>query len=354
MTIYLLRTPDYSQLALNNLLDFLQSFDGPISFVGVNDPFEVSSDDAQDNYYDDIRIDGELEAVSWDELFSKCHHFRAANNLPPEDKVVILTGHPNPHNWFSSWDPRGYVFVHTADWLLYVNAPEQYPLAYQVLETVLQMLMKLDPLGGDSPWVHADPLGCVNDFCENKRQIILKLRTGDICSSCLQKLREENVSNAIVNHVLTIFEGIRSQVLFKQGFSRNIQPERVTVNDKGQVKIGEKIINLDYLPKSLFIFFLKHPEGVALNDLENHKEELWEIYRSLRPAAQSSSIVELVRPYNDPRGSGTFSVNKNRLNKGLRVALGEPLANFYYLEGSPGEPFKIHMDPNAISLDIRY
>ncbi len=354
MTIHLLRTPDYELQAFYSVIEFLQSFDGPIQFKGVEAPCIVHTTEDLDTSLEFPEYIGELYPVDWDELFDLCHKFRISHSLPSDDKVVILTGHPNPEHWFSSCDPRGYAFVHTADWPAYVKAPEHYPIAYEILENVLQILMKLDPMDLENHLFHTDPIGCVNDFCQNKQQIILKLRTGDICTTCLDKLRLKEVPHSIVNHVLTIFEGIRSQVLFKQGFNRNLSPDPVCVDNTGNLRIGDKIIRLDYLPKSLFVFFLRHPEGILLNDLENHKDELWEIYRTLRPAAQKNTIVELVRPYNDPRGPGTFSVNKNRLNRGLKEALGEPMANFYYLEGNRGEPFKINLHPNAIALDIRY
>jgi hypothetical protein len=191
----------------------------------------------------------------------------------------------------------------------------------------------------------------MNDFCQNKQQVILKLRTGDICHDCLSKLKDEQVDDEVVNQAIGIFEVIRSQLLFKQGFTRNLNPKPIRIETKGEIFIGDNKIGLNPLESTLFIFFLRHTEGISLNDLQDYKDELLNIYRKIRPSAEESKIVELVKPYHE---DGTFSVNKSRLNKKLKSTLGEPLANFYYIDGNRGEAFKIRINPDFVTDDIRY
>ncbi|MDW8273600.1 MAG: hypothetical protein RMJ53_05150 [Chitinophagales bacterium] len=341
--MYLIKTPEYEIENLEEVEELLNSFQGPMEFIAENYEFNPE----QFPFLEQI---SEETPLSWSELFFLCDFYRKTFQIGKSDFIILLTKRINSFNFFSIFNENKNAFVQTSGWELFTQANSKFPIAYEVVANVLRCLMKLH-LSFPNDWIHIQPLGCMNDFCGNKKEIILKLRTGDICNDCLAKMKKENIDDEIINQSLGIFEVIRDQLLFKQGFTRNINPKSIHVNKDGKIFIGNKMINLNPLESTLFIFFLKHNEGIMLNDLQSHKKELLAIYRKLRPAGEESSIDELIKPYYQ---GGTFSVNKNRLNKKLKKKLGEPLANFYYLNGNRGEAFKINISPDYISFDIRY
>jgi hypothetical protein len=66
-------------------------------------------------------------------------------------------------------------FVHTADWDYFIDCPSAFPIAYEVMALVLQKHM----FNGKRELrmnVHQPPIGCINDLCIQKQEIILKLR----------------------------------------------------------------------------------------------------------------------------------------------------------------------------------
>jgi hypothetical protein len=194
----------------------------------------------------------------------------------------------------------------------------------------------------------------MNDFCQNKEQIILKLRTADICPDCIEKIQEENIDQKIVNQSLEIFEGIRNELLFKQKFKKQVAPVSITINERKQIilpQLNNLEIRLNPLFKTLYIFYLKHTEGVRLNELNDFKTELLSIYKKLSIADNNQTIEVRITDLVNPIG-GSFSQKKSKLNKIITDLLGEPLAKFYRIEGDPGEPFKINIPNNLI--DIRY
>jgi len=364
MNVHLIRTPEYAIGYFEEVHELLSALPGPMKFIASTYEFNSDQFSFLEKYSKEFRFphyesdvtktiydNNRGTPLSWKELFSLCTFYRNVFKIDRNDFVILLTERKNALNHFSAFDMQRNAFVHTGDWEYYTKAPQKYPVAYEAVENILQTLMKIDVGILPNPNIHFEPIGCMNDFCRNKKEIVLKLRTADICHDCLSKMTEEKVSVEIINQALGIFEQIRSQLLFKQGFTKNLKPQPVRINTNGKIYIGNTEINLNPIESTLFIFFITSKQGVTLNDLKNHKEKLLRIYRTIRPYGEDASIVELTKPYYD---NGTFSVNKSRLNKQLKSQLGEPLANFYCLDRNSGATFNINIDAGFVTADIRY
>ncbi len=360
MNIHLIKTAEYSIDKFTEIYELLCSSDGPIKFITHNCdsdtddmPLLNMGDKNSVSNFEKVtkkilHTSNESHPASWQELFSICNYYRNYLKVDSNDIVVLLTSHRNELNWFSIFDNEKNAFVHTGDWEHFIQSPHKFPVAYEVVANILRISMNLS-WETENPCVHRSPIGCVNDLCQNKKEIILKLRTGDICGECLKQMESEGVGEDIINHVLEIFETIRNQMLFRMGFTRNIHPRAVKVTDTGAIIIGEKKIELTPIRKALYIFYLKHREGIRLVNLQDFKEELRKIYLTIRPGGEENKIERLISLID-----GTFSTNKTRINKEIKKQLGEPLANFYYLTGNPGEAFRINLPENCISIDTKY
>lgn len=143
--------------------------------------------------------------LSWEQLFSLCNHFRNLYKVEKNDFIVLLTLRNNLANWFSHNESNSNAFIQTANWKNYIQVHHKYPVANQVLENIMQTLMQLTSEVFPSPYIREKPRGCMNDFCEDKEQIVLKLHTANICVACAEKIQEENIDHKIVNQTLYIF-----------------------------------------------------------------------------------------------------------------------------------------------------
>ncbi|MEZ4823162.1 MAG: hypothetical protein R2942_12390 [Ignavibacteria bacterium] len=129
--------------------------------------------------------------LSLEELFSLCDSFRKRYRIRKNDFVVLITNRFNSLNWFSHCNADKNAFIHAAEWeKFYINAYHKYPVAYQVIENVLE------PYGSGITGRYNEyvSLSCKrmhNDFCKDKREVILKLRTADICGSCFKRIEEK-------------------------------------------------------------------------------------------------------------------------------------------------------------------
>jgi hypothetical protein len=365
MKIYLIKTPEYELESFGQVAELLESYDGPLEFISTL--YEFDRNKFYFLQYDlfphhnfrfpsidtTIKFDPERDnPLSWRELFSLCNFYRELLRIEKNCFVVLLTNRSNSLNWFSAKDEERNIFVHTAGWNQYTHVDSKYPIAYQVVENIMQSLMKADTVRIPNDYVHEPLKGCMNDFCNNKNEVLIKLQTGNICQACIKKIQNENVNSGILQQAKSIFSGIRNEFIFKVG-EQPANPSSIVVSSNAEIMLPEfnLEINLSPLFKTLYIFYLKHTEGVRLNELYDFENEILSLYKKLTVHDDNEEVEARIKALIDPVG-GSFSQKKSKLNKIVTDLLGDQLAKHYRIEGAPGNAFKINLPSNLI--DIRY
>lgn len=110
-------------------------------------------------------------------------------------------------------------------------------------------------------------------------------------------------------------------------------------------------IEMTPLPKALYLFFLKHPEGVMLHDLVDHKKELLSIYGNI---TNSSSTREIRKRIDDMTDISNNSINEkcSRIKEAFVLKIAEGLAQNYYITGSRGEVKRISLPKELILFNV--
>jgi hypothetical protein len=104
------------------------------------------------------------------------------------------------------------------------------------------------------------------------------------------------------------------------------------------------ILQLRPLVKTLFILFLKHPEGILLKQRDCYRTELEEIYGVISPNTDREDIkARIGRLVNLEDNS--FSEKASVLNARLEELLPEGIAGDYQIQGYNGCPRKIRLNP---------
>jgi hypothetical protein len=367
MRIYLLKTPEFSEVEFQNIYNLLETFKGPLEFLKVNLDFDKEMFPFLKKIYPDFTIkdksdikrsefNNELSTrLSWREIFSLCTYYRDTFSIDPIDFVVVLTNRSNDLTWFSSFDEMRNIFVHTNEWDLFTNANPKYPIAYQIVENVMQFLMKIDIENPHNPYMHMRPKGCMNDFCHNKEEVILKLQTANICDTCLDKIRFENIDNDIIEQVFRIFEGVRNELIFKRRpKAQNISIQLpITVTNRNEIFIGNLKIGLTPIRKTLYLFFLKdkltNENGILFNHLSNFNLQLLDIYRQVAVEGEMDKLEVRVNSLVNPL-ENRFSMEKSKINSRISAILGKELATDYIIDGQRLKPFKINISKNLIQF----
>ncbi len=364
--IHLIKTPEYELEEYLKVCEFLQSFQGPLEFISSDydnymlDFVQLIKEPLMEPYPFKFKNSAKVvldpllyNSLSWDEIFSFCEAYRKWKEIPRDEFVILLTNRRNEYNWFSSFDQKNNAFVHTSDWEHYVaDISVHYPVAYEVVANIVRTFMNLDIENIPNKYIHEPFKACMNDFCRNKSEIIIKISNARICTDCLARIKSENGSDLVLNQVQSIFNGIHSEFNFKVE-DKSLEPSKIIVSDKAVISLKDYDIdiNMPEIWKTLYIFFLRHPEGVLLVDLDNFTDELKGIYKICRPKASdklvNSTIANLVH-----HSGASFNQKRGRLNKKIVQLLKEPRFKHYIIDGQRNDRYFINISSDLV--DIRF
>lgn len=380
--VHLIRSGNVSDEFYDEVASLLRQFPGPMNFVtdANYEKFLLAEDEiekqvtsrtkyfkSEEVHYDCIEsihemklsknysYPPEIKVASWDSLFNICRKYRKKNKLSSDERVVLLTELNNEHNWFSAADTNGEnnFFVHSDQWEFFLDSEDRFPVAYLIATGILKKMV-FNSYTSLNMAIHHSPKGCISDFCENKREIILKMRTADICSDCMQAINNKGINRDLLSQCFHIMEHIRTQLLFRERFEMLKLPSRIAITPGREpirfIDMGNSQLRLAPLEKAVFILFLKNPEGLYFNRLSEHREQLQEIYmtvgHNLTLANLSNTLDDVTNPMEN-RLSEIVSKMRNKFSRHV----GEEMAEHYAIDGQRGERKKIKLDRSLVVWD---
>jgi hypothetical protein len=306
MNIHLVRSSELSENTYLQVLDILRLVPGPLRFLGDGTALDFDDDELDSFHYNrqqfrkqtfpselifQVRQPREIalerrespiipdKVVSWETLFSKCEEYRELKSLGEDEYVILLTDHQNEYNWFSSFESEGLfnAFIQSSLWHEFAQGERHFPIAYQAAMLPFQQLMFRN-MQRAMELVHHEPRGCMNDLCEEKKHISLKMRTADICPRCQNLIREEGINPSLVKQVRRIFENVRSSMLYFERFREISQPSMIQVRGERKdiffTDFSDIQLKLRPIEKAVYLLFLRHPAGIALTHIQDHFKEL--------------------------------------------------------------------------------
>ena len=251
--------------------------------------------------------------TNWETLFGLCDQFRERNKevkgVKHEDQVILLTNINNELNikekeireYFGAndqsklFDKNRYKrcdnnsFIHTSHWELYLPGIHKiYPISYMVLLLILIRKSGIPFLKFGKENTHETSIGCISDYTNNKTDVILKLRTGDICDSCISKFKI-NMSNEQIISFLKMLDTIREKVLFnRRALNLNnfatIELKAIESSADEKMKFIKRNIYINHysdqplelkgINYTLYLYLLKNRNGFKPKDLKEMDAEI--------------------------------------------------------------------------------
>lgn len=387
--VHLLKSEEVDQGAYHEILQQLQSFSGPLEFVStVDEPvFEDDESTSFETYLKHIRdtslplpeeilaydvsysIDGlshsheafydeapeKLTRLRWEDIFNRCKSFRLENDISEFEFVILLTDKGNEFNWFAAPDPKGgrNGFVQTSGLGFYLPGFSRASIVYLIVTHLLRHLMFSD-IREMSEGVHQTSVGCMNDFCGNKSELILKIRTADLCSDCVKRLEDKQVHPLLASQVFEIMEATRGEILFRDRYSLLKKPSRMSITGPNFTiqfpDLANIELKLDKIEKTIYLFFLGKPEGVKLNMLDEHREELTQLYLKVSPTSTRDTASKRINERTDNANTQKISETISKIRRKINDLLGNEMGEHYIIAGANGELKKIGVDRQLISF----
>ena len=113
----------------------------------------------------------------------------------------------------------------------------------------------------------------------------------------------------------------------------------------------DKEVKMRQLPKALFFFFLKHPEGCRVADLQDHKDELYAIYKKLTIHENIFSIKKRIKDLVNPFGN-SYSEKSAAVKLAFKSEIADNIAQNYYIHGPQGGVKGISLERSLVDWEV--
>ena len=145
--------------------------------------------------------------------------------------------------------------------------------------------------------------------------------------------------------------GMTEEEIISQLFCCQPLP-KLMISRSYRIFLGDerKEVHLEPLVKSVYLLFLKHPEGINFKGLPDYREELTRIYDKVRPWGLSDRAFQSIEDVTNPLLN---SINEKctRIRKVFTSILDSSIVEQYYIKGKRGEPKKISLPRELVTWE---
>lgn len=138
---------------------------------------------------------------------------------------------------------------------------------------------------------------------------------------------------------------------FVIGNNNNLSP--IVVNNDLKIVLpgyNEVEVKMRAMPRTIYILFLKHPEGIILRNIANYRDEIENIYSIVMPGRNEDMAKKSIDNLLDPM-SNTLNEYIAKIKRNIKLyIIDEQIANNYIITGKRNEPYRISIDPALIKL----
>ena len=164
-----------------------------------------------------------------------------------------------------------------------------------------------------------------------------------------QMIRTANQVRVLMKDLL--LQGFPAELL-RSWIDENIKLSRLRITKQFKIILVDydREVDMAPLPLTVFLFFLRHPEGVRLPYLQDHVDELRQIYGrvSVNDDLQKmeASIAALVDPFNNSICEKCAAVKK-----AFMLVVEDSIARNYYITGAQGKKKGILLDRSLVEWE---
>lgn len=145
--------------------------------------------------------------------------------------------------------------------------------------------------------------------------------------------------------------GMTEEEIISQLFCCKPLP-KLNISRNYRIFLGDERIevHLEPLVKSVYLLFLKHPEGIIFKDLPDYRKELALIYNKVRPWGLTDRALKSIEDVTNPMLN---SINEKcaRIRRTFVTMLDSSVAEQYYIKGARGKAKKITLPRELVAWE---
>lgn len=166
----------------------------------------------------------------------------------------------------------------------------------------------------------------------------------------------DNASNDILFHEIAerveklTARGVSRALLMQILFLKESLPSKLVITDDFRLLLpayGNREIKMPKLSKTLYFLYLRHKEGLRFKELCDHKDELYDLYRTVSPREDMREMEQSVERLVDSTGN-SININCSRIKNAFVSQFDDSIAKQYYIDGQRGEPKFIALDRSLV------
>ena len=186
------------------------------------------------------------------------------------------------------------------------------------------------------------------------KQITLEKGKHDLYLEESTGAHDDEDTNVLLEEVKERIEKLRQRGIAEYILEQLIHPDdrlsRLVVTADYRIVLpdyNDMEIKMEPLAKSVYLLFLKHPEGILFKQLPSYREELSEIYSQLRPVGLTDKAIQSVEDVTNPLQN---SINEKcaRIRAAFLTRFDDYMAKYYYIDGQRGEVKKIALPSDLV------
>ena len=148
-----------------------------------------------------------------------------------------------------------------------------------------------------------------------------------------------------------LLSGFSAEVI-KGWLDQKVKLSRISITKRNKILLVDYDIEVKMgpLPKTVFLFFLRHPEGMRFVDLQDYKQEIYDIYSRLAVSDDLDKIKRSVDLLTDPFDN---SINEKctMIKYAFQKVVKDDIASNYYVSGKQGHVMKIPLDRTLVEWE---
>ena len=129
---------------------------------------------------------------------------------------------------------------------------------------------------------------------------------------------------------------------------KSISKMEITYQNKILLPYFKKEVELSHLTKSIYFLFLKHPEGINLKELINHKKELLTIYTSVSNQLDYDKMTKSIDDVINLETKAIYT-HLSRIKSAFYKIMDASFAQYYIVSGSGEQDRKVLFNTSDIA-----